>query len=85
MSLLAEEIVEEWLNRQGFFAIRGIKQGVQEIDLLAIRIRDGEIEKRHVEVQASIRPVSYVTSVSKERQKLMKEWALLIDTDGISS
>lgn len=25
MALLAEEIVEEWLNRQGYFTIRGIK------------------------------------------------------------
>lgn len=36
MALLAEEIVEEWLNRQGYFTIRGIKMGVQEIDLLAV-------------------------------------------------
>ena len=36
MALLAEEIVEEWLNRQGFFTIRGIKQGTQEIDLLSV-------------------------------------------------
>jgi hypothetical protein len=32
MALLAEEIVEEWLNRQGYFTIRGIKKGVHEID-----------------------------------------------------
>lgn len=69
MSLLAEEIVEEWLNRQGFFTIRGIKQGLDEIDLLAIRVTDGKIERRHIEVQASSRPIGYVTSVSKERQK----------------
>ncbi len=25
MALLAEELVEEWLNRNGFFTIRGIK------------------------------------------------------------
>ena len=33
MALLAEELVEEWLNRQGYFTIRGIKFGVHEIDL----------------------------------------------------
>lgn len=69
MALLAEEIVEEWLNRQGHFTIRGIKLGVHEIDLLAIKANSGEIERRHIEVQASMRPVSYITSVSKERQK----------------
>ena len=33
MALLAEEIVEEWLNRQGYFTIRGVKVGVHEMDL----------------------------------------------------
>lgn len=70
MALLAEEIVEEWLNRQGYFTIRGIKMGVQEIDLLAIKyLHDGQAECRHIEVQASIRPVSYISRVPKEGQK----------------
>jgi hypothetical protein len=60
MALLAEEIVEEWLNRNGYFTIRGIKLGVQEIDLLALAVRDSIVEARHIEVQASIRPVSYL-------------------------
>jgi hypothetical protein len=63
MALLAEELVEEWLNRQGYFTIRGVKIGVHEIDLLAVRpTRDG-VECRHLEVQASVRPVSYITSL----------------------
>ena len=69
MALLAEEIVEEWLNRQGFFTIRGIKLGVQEIDLLAIRICEDDIECRHIEVTASVRPMSYLTDVPKEIRK----------------
>jgi hypothetical protein len=70
MALLAEEIVEEWLNRQGYFTIRGIKMGVQEIDLLAVKWgADGKAECRHVEVQASMRPVSYISRVPKEEQK----------------
>ncbi|MEY2508824.1 MAG: hypothetical protein QOH01_3153 [Verrucomicrobiota bacterium] len=70
MALLAETLVEEWLNRQGFFTIRGIKLGVHEMDLLAI---DHQNERRawHVEVQASFRPVSYLaglpTKLAKER------------------
>ena len=35
MAKLAESIVEEWLNRQGFFTIHGIKFGNHEIDVLA--------------------------------------------------
>jgi hypothetical protein len=37
MSLLGEEVVEEWLNCNGYFTIRGIKVGVDEIDILAIK------------------------------------------------
>jgi hypothetical protein len=69
MALLAEEIVEEWLNRQGYFTIRGIKMGVHEIDLLAVKWKsDGTAECRHLEVQASMRPVSYISRVPRELQ-----------------
>jgi hypothetical protein len=71
MSLLAEEIVEEWLNRKGYFTIRGIKMGVHEIDLLAVKWQgDGIPCCRHVEVQASMRPVSYISRVPKANQKI---------------
>jgi len=43
MALLAEKIVEEWLNRQGYFTIRGIKMGVHKIDMLAVKWRKNEI------------------------------------------
>ena len=70
MALLAEEIVEEWLNRQGYFTIRGIKLGVQEIDLLGIkRHEDGSMTLRHIEVQASINPQSYISKVPKSDQR----------------
>jgi len=49
MALLAEEIVEEWLNHQGNFTIRGIKLGVNEIDLLAVKPnKDGTTECRQI-------------------------------------
>ncbi|HNT86977.1 MAG TPA: hypothetical protein PKL84_03845 [Candidatus Hydrogenedentes bacterium] len=70
MSLLAEEVVEEWLNRNGYFTIRGIKVGVYEIDILAIRpLSDGGHECRHVEVQVSINPISYITKVPRDIRK----------------
>lgn len=70
MAILAEEIVEEWLNRQGYFTIRGIKLGVDEIDLLAVKRRTNDsVECRHIEVQASIRPVSYISQVPKAAQR----------------
>lgn len=70
MALLAEELVEEWLNRQGYFTIRGVKLGVHEIDILATKfMEDGSVEYRHIEVQASMRPVSYISKVPKNIQK----------------
>ena len=69
MALLAEEIVEEWLNRHGYFTIRGAHIGLYEIDLLAIRNTGSKIERRHIEVQASIRPVSYITPLPKQVQR----------------
>lgn len=69
MSLLAEEIVEEWLNRNGYFTIRGIKLGVHEIDLLAIAVHGSKIEARQIEVQASVRPISYLCPLPKDTQK----------------
>ena len=69
MALLAEELVEEWLNRNGYFTIRGIKLGVHEIDLLAIRVNGANIEARHIEVQASVRPISYLSPLPREIRK----------------
>lgn len=70
MSRLAEEIVEEWLNQKGYFTIRGIRLGVDEIDLLAIKPRpDGSIDCRHIEVQVSFRPISYISPVPKQVRK----------------
>jgi Holliday junction resolvase-like predicted endonuclease len=67
MALVAESLADEWLNRQGFFTIRGVKQGVGEIDLLAVRPRDdGTFIGWHVEVQVSFRPVGYVSKRTRE-------------------
>jgi hypothetical protein len=69
MALLAEEIVEEWLNRDGWFTIRGIKIGVDEIDILAIKPTANGIQCRHLEVHASFNAVSYLTKVPKAKRQ----------------
>ena len=67
MALLAESLVEEWLNREGFFTIRGVKHGVGEIDLLAVRRKpSGTVVGWHVEVQASFRPIGYIAKLTDE-------------------
>jgi hypothetical protein len=70
MRLLGEEVVEEWLNRNGYFTIRGVKLGIDEIDILAIKpLSDGQHECRHIEVQVSINPVSCITKVPEAIRK----------------
>ncbi len=69
MALLAEEIVEEWLNRHGFFTIRGARTGASEIDILAVRPSTNGNECRHLEVQASSNPISFLTPATKAARK----------------
>ena len=73
MALLDEQLVEEWLNRQNFFTMRGIKSGVDEIDLLAIRPTTEGMECWHVEVQISYRPVGYIGGDTNARKRTKKE------------
>lgn len=68
MALLAEELVEEWLRRQGFFTIRGAKLGVHEMDLLAVRLTRDGVVCRHIEVQASVNPQNYISHLTKDIQ-----------------
>jgi hypothetical protein len=66
MALLAETLVDEWLNRAGFFTMRGLKHGVHEIDLLGIRFNGSGHQAKHVEVQVSLRPVGYIAPLVAE-------------------
>ncbi len=69
MALLDEQIVDEWLNRERFFTMRGIKCGVDEIDLLAVRLNENAPEFWHVEVQVSYRPIGYIGGDSNARKR----------------
>ena len=70
MSLLSETLVDEWLNRQGFLTMRGIKNaGVDEIDLLGVRPCPQGLDAWHVEAQISFNPVGYITQLCKAEQK----------------
>jgi hypothetical protein len=66
MALLGESLVEEWLNREGFFTIRGVKHGVGEMDLLAVKPqKNGDVIGWHVEVQISFRPIGFIGRLPK--------------------
>lgn len=74
MSLLAESIVEEYFNYNRFFTIRGSKQGVHEIDILAIKVSNkSKKQALHIEVQVSTKPVSYIASLTKEDAMNLKK------------
>jgi len=74
MSLLAETLIDEWLNRKGFMTMRGIRNaGVDEIDLLGVRHHSSGPEGWHVEAQVSFRPVGYVTKLPREFCKAAKK------------
>ena len=66
MALLAESLVEEWLNRKGYFTIRGVKHGLGEMDILAVQHQPSGIIGWHVEVQASFRPIGYIAKRTKD-------------------
>jgi hypothetical protein len=71
MSLLAELLVEEWLNRDGYFTIHGARFGVSEMDLLAIRQVESGLEARHIEVQVSINPIAYISPFTDAQAKTL--------------
>ena len=62
MAKLAEQYVVEMLNRDGFATVQGLRQGVYEWDILAIKVAGGKVEARHLEVQVSYDPVSYLSN-----------------------
>jgi hypothetical protein len=64
MPLLAESLVEEWLNRTGYFTIRGARFGVSEMDLLAVKQGASGLEARHIEAQVSTNPIAYISPLT---------------------
>ena len=73
MALLDEEIVEYWLNNNGFFCMRGVKAGLGEIDFLAIRPADNGFDCWHVEVTVSFRPIGYIGGGSSAKRRTTAE------------
>lgn len=75
MALLDEQLVEEWVNRRGFFTIRGIKLGIDEIDLLAVSLNLPSPKYWHIEVQISFNPVGYIGGDTNARRRNEEEIA----------
>jgi hypothetical protein len=50
----------EWFNRHGCFTVRGVKHGLGEMDLLAVRPQSDGVVGWDVEVTVSFRPIGYI-------------------------
>ncbi len=70
MSIISEELVEEWLNVQGFFTIRGVYVGNNEMDLLGVRQKGRSVELWHYEVAGAVHPMNYISDLPKSVQKV---------------
>jgi len=74
MARLGEEVIIEWLNCNGYFTIRSVKVGSSEIDVLAIKpLAGGGHHCRHIEVQLSPHPMSYIAAGSMGAKKKTDE------------
>jgi len=64
-----ENIVEEYYRRQRYFTIAGVRQGVYESDIFAIRHNAQKgVEALHIEVQTSFRPVAYLSNKNARKR-----------------
>lgn len=84
MSLLSEQLVEEYYNRKQFFTIRGAKQGNNEMDILAIRHSEDVITGLHIEVQTSFRPIAPLShnnagAINRTDQEVQEDMSRWID------
>lgn len=69
MSDLIADVVGEWLCLKGHFVIRGLRVGQNEIDVLAVKPRDGRVaEAAHYEVSVGVAPVGYLGERNARRQ-----------------
>lgn len=74
MTDIIEEVVSNWLFSKGYFVINNLKIGVNEIDLLAVKVKDGSMtEKIHIEIQCSSNPVGYIGGSSSAKVRSENE------------
>jgi hypothetical protein len=64
---IGEEVVQEWLNRDGHFTIRGIRIGNNEIDILAVKLAGGACTRRHIEITLSTNAIGYISTGSAKK------------------
>ncbi len=71
---IIENIVAGWFNSKGYFLIKNLKIGVNEMDILAVKLGDDQKvnDAIHIEVQCSSNPIGYIggTPSAKKRDAI---------------
>jgi len=68
MAKIAELIVIEYLNRQGYTTVQSIKKRNREWDVLAVSYQSEPPIAKHYEVQVSFDPVSYLSNKNAKKR-----------------
>ncbi len=72
---IIEDIVADWFNSKGYFVIKNLKAGLNEIDILAVKLNSGQKIDRavHVEVQCSSKPIGYIGGSRSAKERNVSE------------
>src|SRR3989344_4665719 len=68
---IIENIVANWFNSKGYFLIKNLKVGVNEIDILAVKLNNNQKvdDSIHIEVQCSSNPIGYIGGSSSAKKR----------------
>lgn len=68
---IIENIVAGWFNSKGYFLIKNLKVGVNEVDILAVRLDDNQKvnDAIHIEVQCSSNPIGYIGGTPSAKKR----------------
>lgn len=74
---IIEDIIADWFNSKGYFLIQNLKIGVNEVDILAIKLDNNKRVKEaiYVEVQCSSNPIGYIGGTSSAKKRSTSEVA----------
>ncbi|MBI2049856.1 MAG: hypothetical protein HYT35_00135 [Candidatus Staskawiczbacteria bacterium] len=72
---IIENIVANWFNSKGYFLIKNLKIGVNEIDILAVKLNNDQKvgDAIHIEIQCSSNPIGYIGGSSSAKRRNVSE------------
>lgn len=78
---IIEDIVADYFYSKGYFLIKNLKAGLNEIDILAIKLNNNQKidEAIHIEVHCSSKPIGYIGGSPSARRRALKEVELGVE------